>query len=209
MPATASDMLALGNAMGPGGYERAQRLFGYLTDSSNADGSTALSAAYASVSEAGGPGPYKKTILTFTSLPISMTDEAGVVAYGGSKVYDFPEGNILIHGATANLTLLKSGAGINADFDGDFGVGTVTATNDAALATTEQNIIPTTATPQAVAGATTAKGINAADIAPLDGTTTPVDVFLNFVIDDLDQNGGGTLLVSGTLTLLWTSLGDR
>jgi hypothetical protein len=36
-----------------------------------------------------------------------------------------------------------------------------------------------------------------------------VDVFLNFVIDDLDQNGGGTLLVSGTLTLLWTSLGDR
>lgn len=95
------------------------------------------------------------------------------------------------------------------DFDGDFGVGTVTAGNNNALATTEQNIIPTTATAQAVAGATTALGINAAAIAPLDGTSTPVDIFLNFLIDDADQDGGGVLLVSGTLTIHWINLGDK
>lgn len=158
-----------------------------------------------------GAGPLRQTVLTFDDVAFALTDVAATVAYSGKKVYDFPAGSIKIFGATANLALTKSAAGVNADWDGDFGVGTVTASNNATLSSTEQDIIPTTATPQAVTGATTAKGRNAADIAPFDGTTTAVDVYLNFLVDDADQDVTTTptnLIVNGTLTITWTNLGD-
>lgn len=164
----------------------------------------------------GGAHAFRETIFTFTAVAFAMVDEAGVVAYKGLKIYDFPAGNILIFGATADLTLKKSSAGIIDAWDGDFGVGTVTASNNATLSSTEQNIIPTTATPQATGvgalATTTAKGINAAAIAPLDGTATAVDLYLNFLIDDTDHDVTGTpanLLVTGTVRVLWANLGDK
>jgi hypothetical protein len=153
-----------------------------------------------------------KTILTLAATPITLVDEAGVVAYGGVKVYDFPAGAILMLGATADLAITKSSAGVNTDWDGDFGIGTVTASNNATLSSTEQNILPTTATPQAAAGATTAKGQSTAtENAVLDGTATAVDAFLNVLVDDTDHNVNGTpcnLLFTGTITLSWVNLGD-
>lgn len=149
----------------------------------------------------------RTTVLTLSSLPITMTDEAGVVAYGGKQLLDMPEGGILFLGAHADLDVVKSGSGINADFDGDFGLGTVTASNNNSLSSTEQNLIPTTATPQAAAGVTTANGQSTA-VAFIDGNSTAADVYLNFLIDDADQNGGGTLLVSGTIIIHWLPLGN-
>lgn len=149
--------------------------------------------------------------LTFQDVAVALVDEAGVVAYKGTQVLDLPEGAYVIHGAVANLALTKSSAGVNADWDGDFGVGTVTASNNATLASTEQNIIPTTATPQAVSGATTAKGVSTAALY-LDGTTTPSDVYLNFLVDDGDQDVTGTpcnLIVNGTLTVHYRHLGNH
>lgn len=158
-----------------------------------------------------GAGPLRQSVITFDDVAFALTDVAATVAYSGKKVYDFPAGSIKIFGAVADLALTKSAAGVNNDWDGDFGVGTVTASNNATLATTEQDIIPTTATPQAASGATTAKGRNAADIAPFDGTSTAVDVYLNFLVDDADQDVTTTptnLIVNGTLTITWANLGD-
>ena len=154
---------------------------------------------------------YTKTVLEFNDTPIPLVDEAGVVAYGSLKVFDLPQGLILVDAAVADLAITKSSAGVNATFDGDFGVGTTAAGNNAALATTEQNIIPTTATPQAVAGATTAKGISTAGLQ-LDGTATAPDVYLNFLVDDADHDVTTTpcnLIVNGTLTLIWANAGDK
>lgn len=161
--------------------------------------------------EEGGAHAFRESIFNFDDVAFALTDAAGVVAYTGKKIYDFPAGNILIFGATANLALTKSSAGVNADWDGDFALGTVTASNNATLSSTEQNIIPTTATPQASAGATTAKGINAAAIAPLDGTQTAIDLYLNFLVDDADHDVTTTpcnLIVNGTVRVLWANLGD-
>lgn len=167
------------------------------------------------VSEGGAHG-FRQTIFTFAATPIALVDEAGVVAYKGTKIYDFPAGNILIFGATADLVVGKSSAGVNADWDGDFSLGTVTASNNATLSSTEQNIIPTTATPQATgvgnAATTTAKGINTAAIAPLDGTATAIDAYLNFLVDDADHDVTGTacnLLLTGTVKITWINLGDK
>jgi len=151
------------------------------------------------------------TRFTFTNVAVPLADAAGVVAYGGLKIYDFPVGYILVLSGCADLALTKSSAGVNADWDGDIGFGTVTASNNATLSSTEQDIIPTTATPQASSGATTGDCKNTA-VAFLDGTSTAADMFLNLLVDDADHDVTGTacnLIVNGTLTLVWVNAGDN
>lgn len=160
----------------------------------------------------GGAHAFRETILRFKDVAFALTDVAATVAYSGKKVYDFPAGNILIFGATADLVLTKSSAGVNATWNGDFSVGSVTASNNDSLTSTEANIIPSTATPAGIAGVSSAKGINTAAIAPFDGTGTALDLYLNFLVDDADQDVTTTpcnLIVNGTLRLLWVNLGDK
>lgn len=180
----------------------------------NKDGNGTVPAVAGLTVENHGAGPYCKTVLKFDNVAFALTDEAGVVAYTGKKIYDLPEGMIAFVGAQANLALSKSSAGVNADWDGDFALGTVTASNNNSLSSTEQNLIPTTATPQAAAGVTTAKGVSTSNEALkiFDGTGTPVDVYLNFLIDDADHDVAATpcnLIVNGDVTLLWANIGDK
>lgn len=160
-----------------------------------------------------GNGVVHQTVITFTDTPVVLADEAGVIAYGGLKVYDLPEGAILLHGAVTDIALTKSSAGVNADWDGDMAVGTATAANDADLTSTEADIIPKTATPQAAAGATTADALTTtALLAIFDGTATAKDVFINFLVDDADHDVTSTpcnLVLNGTLTITWIKLGDK
>lgn len=154
---------------------------------------------------------YTKTVLRFTNTPLALIDTAGVVARCALKVFDLPEGLVHIAGAVLNLALTKSAAGVNADWDGDVSVGSAAAAGDATLSSTEQNIIPTTPTPQAVSGATTAKGISTAGVM-LDGTGTPVDIYLNVLVDDADHDVTTTptnLIANGTLTIVWSLIGDK
>jgi hypothetical protein len=158
-----------------------------------------------------GAGGIHKTILTLDSAEVDLTDEANTTGYGSLKVYNMPAGAILFLGAVSDLDVVGSGGSLSATFDGDVGLGTTAAGNDAApLATTEQNIIPNTATPQAVDLATTANAQSTAtENAVVDGTSTAVDVYLNFLVDDIDQGGTGQKLTcSGTITIVWVNLGD-
>jgi hypothetical protein len=157
-----------------------------------------------------GAGPFRKVRLDLTDLEVTMVDNAGVGAYGGVQIYDMPKGFQQIVGAVADLTVEKSGAGIDATFDGDFGLGTIVANNTATpLAGAEQDILPNTAMPQGVAGLTTAQGYQSTSpVATVrDGHTTALDVFLNALIDDADQDGGGTLIFNGWIEITYIDLG--
>lgn len=159
------------------------------------------------------PGMRKLT-LTLTDTPVVLADNAGVTAYGSLKVADLPEGAILFMGAVINLAVTKSSGGVNADWDGDVGLGTVAANNGATpLAGTEQDLVPNTATPQAVAGATTARAQSTGTESGVifDGTGGALDVYLNFLVDDADHDVTGTpcdLLCNGTITIVYALLGD-
>lgn len=226
-----------------------------------------------------GFGPLRCTRFTFENMTVTMTDEAGVVLYGGQKIYDFPQTGVRILAANADLELLGTG-NVTANWDGDFAIGTATATNTAlasktaAAAQAEQAILPYTTTPQADASkVTTANGLStptattqltdssagtadgtieactdlataggntytdaavnakiailrnwAADfaakinslaratnqmgIAPMvNGTSTAADLYLNFIVDDADHNGGGITVTSGTVLLFWINCG--
>ena len=156
----------------------------------------------------------RTALLTLTNVDVVLADNAGVVAYGSLKVLDLPEGTILFLGASMDLALTKSSAGVNTDWDGDIGLGTVAANNGATLATTEQDLIPTTATPQAVAGVTTGDGESTSTEAckVFDGSTTPIDVYLNILVDDADHDVTGTacnIIVNGTIKVTYVNLGDN
>jgi len=159
------------------------------------------------------PGLYR-TVFTLTDLPIALVDEAGVVAYGSQKLIDFPEGVIVFQGASADLDITKSSAGVIDTWDGDIGVGTAAASNNATLTATEDNVLPSTATPQAVAGATTGDMVcTAAEVGVVvDGTSTAADLYLNVLVDDADHDVTTTpcnLIFNGTITVLWSWAGDN
>lgn len=155
-----------------------------------------------------GDGSLHQTVLTLTAH--SVTIDGTAVGFGTSKIYDFPEGALCILGAVVNLAITAGAGGIADDFDGDFALGTAgTADGDFGDAG-EANIIASTATPQAAAGVSSAKGQSTGTEAPvyLDGTTTAADLYLNFLIDDADISSNDTLACTGTVTITWVKLGD-
>lgn len=162
-----------------------------------------------------GIGAIQKERLVLTDTPIVMVDNAGTVAFGSLKLFDVAEGLMLFHGAVMNLALTLTAAGIDADWNGDIGLGTVAANNGGGpLATTEQNLVPNTAIPQAVASVTTGDGQSTGTESGslFDGTTTPVDVFLNILVDDADHDITTTptnIIVNGQIDLIYTLLGDN
>lgn len=186
-------------------------LDGVPTDSYT-DGVGAVSGTGVTVEERGF-GYHKTTVLTLTDVDVALTDEAGVVAYGGLKIYDFPAGYIYTQSALTDLAITKSSAGVDDTWNGDIGLGTVTADNDASLASTEQDIIPSTATPAATAGATTGDAVStASEHAILDGTGTAKELYVNLLVDEADHDVGSTacnLILNGTIVVNWIFMGDN
>lgn len=161
-----------------------------------------------------GDGVLHKTVLTCTATPISILDDAAVAQYGGVKVYDFPEGLLFFHGAVIDGALTGYASLIDT-FDGDVALGTVTATTGATLTGTEANLLQSTALTQAVGevavsdAVTIATALTESGARHIDGTATAVDMYLNFVIDDNAAHGAGTATFTGTISFLWSIIGDK
>lgn len=154
-------------------------------------------------------GAFHQTVLTLAATPVTLRDtEQG----GGVKIYDFPVGRILMLGALASIAVKTTSIladTLNAGVTGNFGIGSTTQAS-ATVATTEQDMVQVAAfTASAtinVAGAV-ATGVGVS--APLDGTTTAIDAFLNLAVAGaLDIDANATVTVSGTVTLTWINLGD-
>lgn len=174
---------------------------------STGDGVGAVNGGTVSAVEYGN-GAVHKTVLTLTATPITLTDEGGVGQYGGVKIYDFPAGNIVTLGASidADLTLTETEWLDTAE--GDVGLGTTAPDDGNALATTEQNIIATTAIAAMTAqvGPINAQSADQATLGAAGGTDS--DLYLNVRIDDNAAHitGGGT--ITGTVTVVWVNAGD-
>jgi hypothetical protein len=157
-----------------------------------------------------------RTVLTCTAVPITVTDDAGVAQYGGVKVYTFPEGLIVTHGAmiSGNLTLGTTGTIIDA-FTGVNALGSVTASTGATLVSTEATWLQSTANATASSKVAAISSVSVATALTesagrcVDGTTTPAPVFLNFAIADDASHTTGTGSFTGTITILWSSVGDK
>jgi len=129
---------------------------------------------------------------------------AGVTSVGGSlKLYDLPEGNIIIHGvvadvlATAGTNVLVTGQTLNV------GVGTAANANGA-WAASETNLGSSAIA--FTSGVTRARSILEAPVR-IDGTASAADIYLNvFSTNALVTNG--SVSVVGQVQVLWSQVGD-
>lgn len=150
-----------------------------------------------------------RTTLQLSGAVVTMTDAAAAGCHGSVKLYDFPACNLLFLGATCDLTVTAGTGGIADTAAVVAAIGTAAvSTADATLTTTEADLIPSTAA-TLTAGAGAAKGKTlTAGVVVFDGTTTAKDAYLNFAVPDAGSTGNDTLIVSGTITLVWSNLGD-
>lgn len=148
------------------------------------------------------------TITVPAATTVSMVDATTNGSHGSKKVFTFPAGNIQVLGATTDLAIARVGTNLTATSAVVGALGTVvTANTDATLTSTEANIVPSTV-------ATLTAGVGAFDgqstsSVTLDGTATPVDVYMNFATPDAGSNGNDSLTVSGQIVISFLVLGDN
>lgn len=157
-------------------------------------------------------GYIRRTSLRLSATSIAMV--AATVQGGGTKIYDFPEGRILILGVTASIaptTTSTIATTVESGVIGVWSIGTAVAAANAALTSTEADLLPSTAwtssTTINVAAATVTGALVAS--AQFDGTTTAKDVYLNACVttgSEIDNNG--TVTWDGTVNITWVFLGD-
>jgi hypothetical protein len=154
-------------------------------------------------------GAFHKVKLTCASLPITLADDAGNGQYGGPKVYDFPEGYIFMCGAVIDGDLTLTEAAWLDTFDGDVALGTATADDGQGQDGATVALMATNALAQAVAQVASVQAVGAPASQLIDGTTTPVDMFLNFEIDDNAAHTAGGGFFTGTIEFVYCVIGDN
>lgn len=166
------------------------------------------------------PGVVVET-LTFVNENVVASDIAGVTGKATLRldtlvpdiVAPFPEGRVFFFDANIDLVVTLSSLGIDIDALGDVGLGTVEANDGATpLATTEQNLIPNNAITFVAAAETIQVGSTATENGVvIDNTAADQEVWLNFLIDDADQDITATpcnLILNGTVSYAYMKIGD-
>lgn len=159
-------------------------------------------------------GTVRKTTLTLTDVEVALSAVSTARGFGGTKIYEFPEGRILFLGCMAALTISVPTAD-QADFaatpEGDVGIGSVIAANADAIGTdaTDDDFATGVAFDMA-AGFTDDIVLQSEPVGQFNGTATPVDVNVNVIVDaaDIDDDSSPSVTVTGTVVLHWINLGD-
>lgn len=157
-----------------------------------------------------GNGISQQTVLTLDAKEITVANTTGV-SFGGAKIYTFPQGRIFVKGVTLKLLTVGLGNAGNATpiagtMGGDISLGT-TPPSDGTLTVADVALLPSTSI-DPISGGITGAALAAA--AQFDGTTTPIPVYINMLIDDADVADGASdiLELSATITITWDYLGD-
>lgn len=166
---------------------------------------------YTAVSTIGNTGLIK-TVITVPATAFVVVGGATGVGELGAKIYDFPEGQILLLGGGGTYTVTEADANITATAVVDVSVGTAAvAGGDDALGAdaTDDDLIDTASLTMSSSTAT-GSGVSNTSVAKFDGTATAIDAYLNVSVQDAGiSNDSATVTISGTVTLYWMLLGDK
>lgn len=148
---------------------------------------------------------------TLNKLRIPVTDAAGSGSSGSFKMFTFNQGSIKIDGARMDFTSFIEGSALDtAAGDAAFvmALGSVAAdAGDGALTGTEVDICAATST-LTLSGGTTTGTKHAATAAIFDGTTTALDMYLNWSGTAATVDANSTIDVTGTISVSGRFLKD-
>ena len=153
----------------------------------------------------------RKTKFNFTNYPLAYV-RTGASNSGNSgsnepgRIYTFPEGIIQILGSAGNLVIttpyVTTGSHLLA-------LGsTKTSAADADLTSTEADIGQKVTATVANNTATFAMLPLSTYVSPLNGSTTPINLYLNFATA-IDTVASGNITINGSVTVTWIALGDN
>jgi hypothetical protein len=162
-----------------------------------------------------GTDAMRRTRLTLVDVPCPMTSITTGNGIGGVDVYDFPEGFLQILGTVADLGISVD-TGNQADFtdgtpEGDIGIGSVIIVDPTAFSTDAEDddfAAGVALVMSAFDSPSNPMGTQASQLA--DGSTTPVTLNVNALIDAADIDDGVTseVLINGTIDVVWSLIGD-
>lgn len=152
------------------------------------------------------------TTITLAAARLTVTDAAGSGSSGSLKLFDFPEGTILALGSRMNFTAFAEGSALTtAAGDAAFvmALGSAAANaGDGALTGTEVDITGAATGTITLAGGTGTGTKHTATPAAIDGTGTAVPCYLNWSGSAATIDANSTIDVTGTISILWSWLGD-
>lgn len=189
---------------------RQQFLNGSTTDLATAVGAVTSNSGLSATIRYDQTGAFRIDF-TLTALSLTVTDAAGSGSSASLKIFDFVQGGVRIIGSRQDYTAFAEGAALTGGAgDAAFvmALGSVAANaGDGALAGTEVDLAAATGTITLSGGTGTGTKFEASTTV-LDGTTTAVDVYLNWSGTAATIDANSTISVTGTITLVGYMLGD-
>lgn len=162
--------------------------------------------AYVTVTELT-PGPLRITKVEVAGLPVTLANTTGI-SFGSEPLITLPSGKIHILSSNVEDFLwgLENAGNVTpiaGTMGGDISLGS-TATADATLGTTDVNVLASTSYDPFSGAISANSGINVI----LDGTSTPITIYLNAIIDDADvaDAASDVLEANGTFYFAWYQL---
>jgi len=144
------------------------------------------------------------------NVALAFTGVGSAAVVATSPIAGLPEGNILLLGATANLTFTgPTSANLADDFQGDYGIGSTPA-SDNTITGTDVNLVGSTAIAAATAEVSANnRGVNAAQ-AVLDNTDGSGEMNLNVLLDadEVTDTEEVVVTVTGSVDVAYIVLGD-
>lgn len=160
-------------------------------------------------------GPWFSITFTLTLARMTVTDAAGSGSSGSLKIWTFAQAGVVPLGCRQNYTAFAEGSALTtAAGDAAFvmGLGSAAANaGDGALTGTEVDFGAVTATMTNSGGTTTGTKFSGAGLntsAALDGTSTPIDLYLNWSGTAATIDANSTFDTTGTITVVGCLLGD-
>lgn len=153
--------------------------------------------------------------LTFTlaDLEIEVTDDGVSGSFGSTKLFDFVQGGVAFLGCRQNYTAFAEGAALTGeagDAAFEIGVGTtaISAAADGTLGNGVNENVGQAVSVTLSEGTGTGSAFDGAKTTALDGTTTALDLNLNWSGTAATIDANSTITVTGTITVAGVMLGD-
>ncbi len=149
---------------------------------------------------------------TLTAFQIPVTDAAGSGSSGSVKIFDFYEGAIQPLSSRQDYTAFAEGTALTTaagDAVHVLGWGSVAANaGDGALTSTEADFAPVTGSITNSGGTGAGTKMGGATSVAIDGTTTAVDLYINWSGTAATIDANSTIDVTGTVQLALLLMGD-
>jgi len=155
-----------------------------------------------------------KQVVRIKDLTVNVAAASTAVGFGTAVIGGLPQGNLLLLGAVAYLSLTTADTDAAAPWHGDFGIGTA-PTADADLGDAEDdNIIPST-TIDAAGSTRTSATVRATSTtteqgAIIDNTDGSKELNLNVLVDaaDMADDSAAAFTANGYVVIAYIPLGD-